>query len=279
MGRRSKKGDGFIIMIVLIVAGYNWISNWVQSLNGDVVAKFALVIIVALIVVLLLKTLFDSWRDKIKAQSIEKDFLCFKNSIMPHVHVLARKKKQLIVKDDYGYTNNEPWEKEKGRFLKKLDYHPVTRRYYYGLTLSGYSNYIDAIVDEYVGENKAIQHLNYDDNITPAEYEILCADILESCGWKARVTKLSGDQGVDVIAEKDNFTIAIQCKKYSNPVGNKAVQEVTSGKVYYHADACAVVTNSTYTPAARSLAKSQGVLLLHHTDLYNLDEKIEGLAL
>ncbi|EAY4479002.1 restriction endonuclease [Salmonella enterica] len=279
MGRR-KKDNGFGLLIVLIIFGYGAAKVYVDEHHIDVAgiaSNAAMIIILAFVVILALKYMAKLKHDKIRSQTLKEDFVNFKNQVTPHLPVLARKKNQLIVKDDYGYTNRDAWEREKDRYLKLIDYYPVTNKHYNGLELWGYSNYLDIIVDEYAAENKTTECPSYSDDITPAEYEALCADILKSCGWDARVTKLSGDQGVDVIAEKDGFSIAIQCKKYSNPVGNKAVQEVTSGKAYYQTDTCAVVTNATYTPSARSLAKSQKVLLLHHTDLYDLDEKIEEL--
>lgn len=38
-----------------------------------------------------------------------------------------------------------------------------------------------------------------------------------------KITKASGDYGIDIFAEKDDISYAIQCKCYSKPVGNKAV--------------------------------------------------------
>jgi HJR/Mrr/RecB family endonuclease len=76
---------------------------------------------------------------------------------------------------------------------------------------------------------------------------------------------------VDVVAEKGGRRIVIQCKLYSQPVGNSAVQEVAAARAHERADYAAVVSNNTYTPAAKQLAASNGVLLLHHSDLQALD--------
>lgn len=97
-------------------------------------------------------------------------------------------------------------------------------------------------------------------------FEHQCAAVLKSKGFKnVVVTKASGDQGVDIIAEYDNEKYAIQCKCYSKPVGNKAVQEVFSGMAYYKCDRSIVLTNSTFTKSATELAKRIGV------DLWQID--------
>jgi restriction system protein len=102
------------------------------------------------------------------------------------------------------------------------------------------------------------------------EYEEYCAGRLRDAGWETRYTPKSGDQGVDIIAERDGIRVAIQCKNYKQPVGNKAVQEVLAGKSYERADFAAVVSPASYTPAATKLASATGVLLLHHKQLPDL---------
>ncbi len=109
------------------------------------------------------------------------------------------------------------------------------------------------------------------EDITPLEFEEHCADYLRLHGWRATLTKGSGDQGVDVFAVKAGVRVVLQCKKYNSAVGNKAVQEAYTGKAYADADRAAVVTNATFTPAARELASKTGLLLLHFSDLGRAD--------
>lgn len=95
------------------------------------------------------------------------------------------------------------------------------------------------------------------------DYEYLIARYLKSHGYTGtKVTKGSGDFGVDVIAHKGSHKYAVQCKYYSSPVGVSAVQEAVAGKAYYGCDSAMVVTNSTFTKAARELARVNKVVLL-----------------
>lgn len=95
------------------------------------------------------------------------------------------------------------------------------------------------------------------------QYEYVVADFLKAKGYHGvKVTKGSGDFGVDVIATKHGAKYAVQCKLYSSPVGVSAVQEVVAGKAYYGCTEAMVVTNSTFTAAAEKLAKSNGVILI-----------------
>jgi restriction system protein len=53
------------------------------------------------------------------------------------------------------------------------------------------------------------------------QFEGFVAEIMRGLGYRATVLGGSGDQGVDVIATAGKERIAIQCKNYAKPVGNK----------------------------------------------------------
>ncbi len=100
------------------------------------------------------------------------------------------------------------------------------------------------------------------DLMSPFDFEQFIADLFKKMGYNSYKTKKSGDQGVDVVAEKAGEKIAIQVKHFfQNSVGNKAIQEVVTGKKYYKAQKCMVITNSSFTKAARELAKANDVIL------------------
>ena len=100
------------------------------------------------------------------------------------------------------------------------------------------------------------------DEMEGHEFEYFCADLLKKRGFEeVEVTKGSGDYGVDILAEKDGVTYAIQCKRYDGPVGVKAVQEAYAGRDYYDRMVGAVLTNQYFTTPAVEAAKKLKILL------------------
>jgi hypothetical protein len=94
------------------------------------------------------------------------------------------------------------------------------------------------------------------------EFEIFTASLLRRIGYSnVVITKTSGDQGVDVIAERGGIRYAIQCKCYSSDLGNTPVQEVNAGKVLYNCHVGVVITNRYFTKGAKELAAATGTLL------------------
>lgn len=98
---------------------------------------------------------------------------------------------------------------------------------------------------------------------TGLEYEQYIAMRMRSEGFKnVEVTPASGDFGADIIFEREGVKFCAQCKLYSKPVGIAAVQEVIGAKAHYKCAFAMVITNSTYTEAARQLAKENAVILV-----------------
>jgi len=94
------------------------------------------------------------------------------------------------------------------------------------------------------------------------DFEYFCADLLRKRGFQeVEVTKGSGDYGIDILAEKDGISYAIQCKCYGAPVGVKAVQEAYAGRDYYDCMVGAVLTNQYFTSPAVEAAKKLKILL------------------
>ena len=106
------------------------------------------------------------------------------------------------------------------------------------------------------------------------EFEYYCADLLRRAGFlEVEVTRGSGDYGVDILAERDGVTYAVQCKRYDGPVGVKAVQEAYAGRDYYDRMVGAVMTNQYFTRPAVEVARKLKILLWDRVYLESMLEE------
>lgn len=112
------------------------------------------------------------------------------------------------------------------------------------------------------------------DLMTGEEFESFISKLFKKIGYNTFSTKKTGDQGIDVIAEKNTIRIGIQAKCWSGTVGNSAVQEVVAGKTLYNCNKVMVVTNSVFSKSAIELATANNVILW---DRSILKEKIEKI--
>lgn len=191
-----------------------------------------------------------------------------------HIAELVRQRTILIRNDPYGRPILDKWYSHVDEFITHHVRSAVSRSQQpiVDKRRAIISQRILQRVEEAIAQRPAL--LTMPENMTSAGFEAYCAETLRTYGWQVSLTPLSRDQGVDVIAEKNMVRVVLQCKLYSKPVGNKAVQEISAGRTHQQAHYGVVVTNSTYTTAAQELATTNGIGLLHHTDLPRLEEII-----
>ncbi|MFT4130020.1 restriction endonuclease [Labrys sp. (in: a-proteobacteria)] len=190
--------------------------------------------------------------------------------IRRHGPALTKRYRQLVRINAYGAEEFDKWRDELVRFREStklsLDEKDIAR--FDALATRMVSKWASAQPDARIPEAM--------EEITPQDYEHLCADLLRKAGWEAEVTGQSGDQGIDILAQRHDMTVALQCKLYfGNPVGNKAVQEAHAAAGYVDADYAVVVSNRDFTNSAEQLARKLGVLLVHHSELPDLETMLQ----
>ena len=133
--------------------------------------------------------------------------------------------------------------------------------------------YVNFIYGQNFGETLIVpqETVNEIDWMDGYKFEKYVQDLYRAHGYYVAHTQLSGDQGADLIlSTKDGERIAVQTKRHSNRVSNKAVQEVVASKALYNCNRCMVVTNNYYTQSAIELANANNVELVDRDGLMRL---------
>ena len=110
--------------------------------------------------------------------------------------------------------------------------------------------------------------------VTGVDFENVLKELYEQKGYLVETTKTTGDQGADLVIEKGGIRTVVQAKYYSSPVGNAAVQEVVAAIKFYNADAGIVVTNNSFTDAAKELAEANDIQLIDGILLNKMIERL-----
>lgn len=113
------------------------------------------------------------------------------------------------------------------------------------------------------------------DRMNGAAFEQKLWLVFRDLGYSVQATPARGDWGADLIVSKDDVRTVVQAKRYSKPVGLKAIQEAVAARAKYNCTHSIVVTNNFYTAQARELAFHNG------TELWDRDrllKELQGLA-
>jgi len=114
-------------------------------------------------------------------------------------------------------------------------------------------------------DGELIEWLN---NLKHWEFEHYIGDLFNKLGYKTRVIGGSYDEGIDVIAEKDEIKHYIQCKHYNNKVGVKDVREfygALSDKLSN--DKAFFITTNFFTEKAERFAEDKPIELIDGSKL------------
>ena len=225
---------------------------------------------------------YFAFRERRRATRERRAWGIIDKEIRDQATALQIRRLQLVTTDAYGTIHLTKWAKEIGyfcntRILSLLQIEGLTDQW--PLLKARAETRIEEIAQRtppgaVLNQKPLSDPRVFDPQMDPFDYERHCALLLEQAGWDARVTQASGDQGADIIATKGGRKIVVQCKLYSQPVGNKAVQEIYTAKQHQQADEAIVVSNAGYTIPARQLAATTGVHLLHHQELASFCERL-----
>ncbi len=116
-------------------------------------------------------------------------------------------------------------------------------------------------------------HLEDVDELDGYEFEGFLTNLYTKMGYQVEQTRLSGDQGADLVVVKFGEKIVIQAKRFGGKVGNKAVQEIMAAMSLYKGQKGMVVTNNYFTPAAIELAYANDIELIDRDSLGELINK------
>ncbi|MEK4328141.1 DUF2034 domain-containing protein [Paenibacillus sp. FSL R7-0312] len=110
-------------------------------------------------------------------------------------------------------------------------------------------------------------------NLSWQEFEKEVSNIFSREGFVARVTKATGDKGVDIIMHHNNHKIIVQCKQYKKPVGPAIVRELI-GTVYSQRASLGILIALTgYTQGSYDAANEGPILLWDISDLLQLNKE------
>lgn len=117
------------------------------------------------------------------------------------------------------------------------------------------------LYDEWYNYRLRLSGMDKIDKMKGRDFEKRIAFMFQDLGYKVKLTKATGDGGADIILNKDGIKTAVQVKRYSKKVSNRAVQEVVASLAKYKCQKGIVVTNNYFTQPARDLAKVNNIEL------------------
>lgn len=102
------------------------------------------------------------------------------------------------------------------------------------------------------------------DVITGKEFETLILEVFKKLGYIVETTPVTGDWGIDGFLYKDNYKMAIQCKRQKSSVGQPALRDFLGSLAVLECNKGLFITTSYFTDQAFEFTeKTQGKIELY----------------
>lgn len=112
-------------------------------------------------------------------------------------------------------------------------------------------------------------------DLSPLGLEKLAARVYRQMGYRASLTELSGDHGVDVHLIAPNGQVElVQCKQWSDPVGEGVVRDFIGAMVHERAVRGYIWAPGGFSRPARQWANGKPVRLMDNNDIGRLVESV-----
>ena len=183
-------------------------------------------------------------------------------------------------KRDFAPGVTLPTEEDAARFFARLDEDPQT--WIADIRRQWSEAHDEAMrpIHEHIARRKSMKtSLEQWDALSPIEFEDACADLLRRSGYAdVRVTRASGEGGVDIIASKDGRRFAVQCKRYQHTIGPEPVRAL-AGVVASHPQKFSgggiFMTTNWFSTAARREGREAKLTMISGSQLVAMAQAVD----
>ena len=118
----------------------------------------------------------------------------------------------------------------------------------------------------------------YWNGLSGLEFEKELGTLCERRGYKVSFTPISGDEGVDLILQKNGKTTVVQCKRHKSPTGPAVVRELFGSMTAFRADNAILACTGGFTKGAKKFADDNSITLVSALDLARMSEIVEAIG-
>ncbi len=103
-------------------------------------------------------------------------------------------------------------------------------------------------------------------SLDPWTFEKEIADLFKMQGYNVKVTRGSGDGGVDLFLTKDNCNIIVQCKQYTHPVPPEPIRALWGIKDDFGADKVILIATNGITSSGKRFINNKPEYIVYTLD-------------
>ena len=113
-------------------------------------------------------------------------------------------------------------------------------------------------------------------SLSGTQFEAELAGVFRKAGFRAELTAVSGDKGVDIWLYTKRGKEIVQCKSHSGPIGPAVARELYGTLKHFGAPAAILASTSGFTKGVRTFSRDKPIVLMDLSDIIALQESNSG---
>ncbi len=115
-------------------------------------------------------------------------------------------------------------------------------------------------------------------SLSGIQFEAELAAVFRRAGFRAELTAISGDKGVDIWLYTNRGKEIVQCKAHSGPIGPAVARELYGTLQHFSAPAAILASTSGFTKGVRVFARNKPIVLMDLSDIIALQGRNSGIG-
>lgn len=107
-------------------------------------------------------------------------------------------------------------------------------------------------------------------------FEDALAQLFRKRGFHAVVSKSGGDEGIDIILEKDGMKSIVQCKAHAKPIGPVVARELYGAMLHFNVERGILASTFGFTDGVHKFVADKKIELLNLDDILKMADSLDS---
>ena len=112
-------------------------------------------------------------------------------------------------------------------------------------------------------------------SLSGPEFERELGTLYKALGYIVQLTPTSGDQGIDLILQRDGKTSVVQCKSHKQPIGPAIARELYGSMVAFGADDAILACTGGFTRGVQDFVRGKPITLVSASELAEMGRNFD----
>lgn len=139
-------------------------------------------------------------------------------------------------------------------------------------------------LERYEKYNKAYQEYEwwqrhaleqYWKNLSGRQFELEIAKLYQGLGYSAEICRQGGDEGIDIILERDSERIAVQCKAHNNRISPSVARDLAGTMLHHKFEHGIIASTNGFTNGTIDFCRNKKIKLISMNEILEMYEELK----